>query len=451
MKLLFEYLKDRMEQNQDKRITSGNQSITYGELIQFSCKHYSELNQKKYAIRCSNVLDTIKALFTCFCASRTAIILSEKYGQVHCEKVISKTKPNAIISDGFCIETNKKLNILETLYDTFRLKNVQLLMCTSGTTKNLPKAAMITHKNLICNLLSIEEYFKLNSSDKILIIRPVYHCAVLTGEFLISLVLGVNVFFYDEDFDPYRIIEIIKMNGITTIGATPSLIYQLSRIVAKKSISLPLINLVLSGESLHDNVYRELRKAFPNVNVYSVYGLTEASPRVLYLPPDKFNNNYSSVGVPVKNCKVKITDNELCVKSPSVMKGYYNDYFLTKKTIRNRWLHTGDIATLNSQGYIEIKGRMDDMIIKNGINIYPLEIVNAILNDQNISEVHVYSTQSTTNNPKIHMKVVCSYKKKSEVFDSCKRYLPIYQYPDYIEIVDTLPKNASGKVKNNFN
>ena len=191
-----------------------------------------------------------------------------------------------------------------------------------------------------------------------------------------------------------------------------------------------------------------LRNSFPETKIYNVYGLTEASPRACYLPPEEFDLNPLSVGIPLASLEAKIEDNELLLKGGSIMKGYYNDPDSTVKAIRNSWLCTGDIAERDGSGRVYIKCRRDNMIIRSGMNIYPQEIENSLKQDEQIRDVLAFGVKNETVGERIHIKTVTPLSK-SEVFAVCRNCLPSYQLPDVIDIVDKIPKNASGKVIRN--
>jgi long-subunit acyl-CoA synthetase (AMP-forming) len=134
----------------------------------------------------------------------------------------------------------------------------------------------------------------------------------------------------------------------------------------------------ISGEVLTSRQALEISNIFTNTKFYNVYGLTEHSPRVTALLPHEFRLKPNSVGKPIGDVEVKIVDDELLIKSPCVMKGYFKDKDKTDKKIIDGWLHTGDQAYMDIDGYFYILGRRDNMIIKAGLNIYPEEIELAV-------------------------------------------------------------------------
>lgn len=439
--MLYEFLKNKMLHHLDQVVSNDAESITYRELIEYAESFGETLTKDKYGLLFDSDLNTAKALLACLYAKKTAVLLSKKYGQANIQQIIDTIKLSYLITDDGIKQISNEQEEYEDLSD------VALIMCTSGTT-GVPKGAMITYNNLIVNLGDISSYFDLNASDHILIARPLYHCAVLTGELLVSLSKGLRISFMSEGFVPSKILKNARKSDVTTLCGTPTLLYHLSRINLKSREPLILRNIAVSGECMTQKVAQLMREAFPNTNIYNVYGLTEASPRVSYLPPSEFDNNPTSVGLVLPSLRAKIEDNELVIFGNSIMKGYYNNFEATTHAKQNGWLHTGDIAEIDSNGRIYIKCRKDNMIIRAGMNIYPNEIENVLKQDENISDVLAYGVKKDNVSEKIHIKVVTNLTEL-EIYNICKEKLASYELPDSIEIVDDILKNASGKVIRN--
>ena len=436
--MLYEFIKQRMLEYPDQIISDGNQVLTYSEMIKQAESLGNQLTEEKYGLLCDSDFNTAIALLACFYARKTAIPLSKKYGDKHISKIIEKTQL------AYLITSNGVVRIADAMPESEDLTDVALIMCTSGTT-GVPKGAMITEKNLVTNLNDIDKYFRIDRTDHILIARPLYHCAVLTGELLISLLKGLRISFFSEGFIPQRILRVSKEKKITVLCGTPTLLYHLSVLNSKSKDPLCLKIMAVSGECMTWNAAIAIRKAFPEAEIYNVYGLTEASPRACYLPPDEFDQRPLSVGIPLASLEAKIENNELLLKGESIMRGYYNDVDATLCAIRDGWLYTGDIAEYDAQGRVYIKCRRDNMIIRAGMNIYPQEIENALKQDSRIRDVLAFGVKDETVSEKIHINVVTSLSK-ADVFELCRICLPTYQLPDAIDIVDEIPKNASGKV-----
>lgn len=439
MNILLKYLYERMSEFPNSLISDENEKITYGELIEFAESHHTFFSNRKYGIVCKGAINTIKAIFCCLFSGATAVIMSDKYGKSYCQKIINETKIPFLIDDyGIkCIapEIEEKEDISDVAY----------IMCTSGTTGE-PKAAMITYNNILCNIKDIGKYFNINSSDTILITRPLCHASALVGELFVSLMCGANIVVNSLAYNPFMIYRTLSKEKITVFCATPTVCYQLADICSRKAEEINIRKIAISGECMTKIVANKLLNTFQDSELFNVYGLTEASPRVSYLSPDLFNKNSESVGVALDSVKLKIVDDELYVSGDNVMKGYYEDPELTKKIIQEGWLKTGDMASYDSEGLLYVKGRKDNLIIRAGINIYPQEIENALLQDENIKNVIAYRIKNDISGDKIGIKVETDIIKESEIFKICKQKLPNYQLPDIIECIDELPKNVNGKL-----
>jgi acyl-CoA synthetase (AMP-forming)/AMP-acid ligase II len=430
-----------MLEHPDQLVSDGIKTLTYSEILEHAEALGNQLTEEKYGLLCDSDFDTVISLLACFYARKTAVPLSKKYGDNHISRIIEKVQiAHLITSSGL-------VRISDTMPEPEDLTDVALIMCTSGTT-GMPKGAMITEKNLVTNLNDIEKYFQIDNTDHILIARPLYHCAVLTGELLISLIKGLQISFFSEGFIPQRIVSVVKDKKATVLCGTPTLFYHLAALNSKSKNPLDLRVIVVSGECMTQKAAESIRRAFSNSNIYNVYGLTEASPRACYLPPEEFDLTPLSVGVPLASLKARIKDNELLLKGGSIMKGYYNDPDATARVMRDGWLYTGDIADCDEHGRVYIKCRRDNMIIRSGMNIYPQEIENALKQDERIRDVLAFGVKNDTVSEKIYIKVVTGLST-SEVFEVCKDRLPTYELPDVIDIVEEIQKNASGKVIRN--
>lgn len=452
--MLWQYIKEKMLEHPRQTMTEKGGGMNFEDLVVYAESFERQLRGKKCcAIYCSSEMVTGMALLACFAAEVTALPLSLRYGEAHCKKILNTISPDCIITD-----SNGDIRVYDISASSYIEPDVHpaLIMCTSGTT-GTPKGAMLTETNILTNLKDICKYFKVSSEDKFLIARPLYHCAVLTGEFLTALATGAEIIFCSEKFDPMGLIKILKKELVTVFGATPSLYNVLSRLV-RDSLDMHLTKIVISGECMSDAVGKRIRSAFPNAEIYHVYGMTEASPRIAYLPPDEFDDTPDYVGIPLASLEAKILDDNgnevgtgengiLYIKGDSVMAGYYNAPELTNKVLRDGWLRTGDIASINAHGRIKIKGRSDDMIIRAGMNIYPQEIEAEVKKDSRTKEVLVYGKyDEKRGSMQVAMKISGDFKSEKEVKDMCITLLPSFQVPEIIEIVDSLEKNGSGKI-----
>ncbi len=451
--MLWDYLKTKMMLYSNQKICENDASLTYEETIIFAEEFSKKLKgQACCVIYCKSEMSAAIALLACFAAKVTAVPVSSRYGDAHCLKIMETVSPTCVITD-----SNSEITLTKIPTSNYikPKEHPAVIIFTSGTT-GTPKGVMLSESNVVSNVKDIEDYFKITSEDSILISRPIYHVAVITGEFLISLISGVKVCFYSEQFNPINIINEIKKHNISTFCTTPTLMNTLSRFI-KKDTALHLSNIVISGECLNLSTAKSIRKVFPDTKIYCVYGLTEASPRVCYLSPEQFDSFPESIGVPLNSVEVKVVDKKgriitengegiLWVRGPNIMIGYYNNPTLTKSVIKKGWLCTNDIVKVDAFGRMCVRGRNDNMIIRAGMNIYPQEIEAVLKKDSRVSEVLVYEEKSSGITSKLCLKIVGDFKDISEIHSLCKSLLPAYQIPTKIILLEELPKTCSGKI-----
>ena len=450
---LWKHLKNKMLLNMQQEVCENNVSMTYEELIVFAEEFAKRLKGIKCcAILCQSEMAACMALLSCFAAKVTALPLSQRYGELHCNKILDEIEPDAVITD-----QDGEFQIVYIKDSTYVEPDVHpaLIMCTSGTT-GVPKGAILSETNVMTNVSDIAEYFNIDSSDSLLISRPLYHCAVLTGEFLTALVKGTKIRFYSGTFNPAVVLKMLKDYDITAFCGTPTLLSMMARFKRKSDADV-LKHICISGECMSMETGLSIAEAFPDAEIYHIYGLTEACPRVAYLPPNKFKKNADCVGVPLHSVSLKIISadgglvgkNEigiLWVKGDNVMGGYYKNPQKTNEVLKDGWLCTGDLALFTDEGFLKIKGRNDDLIIKAGMNIYPQEIESALKLDYRVKDVFVRGYTDDKLGVQIELNITGDFADVSEVKDLCRTNLSAYQVPTRINLLDDIPKNGSGKI-----
>lgn len=414
---LWTYLKQRMKKYGD-RIAFANSGITYTDILNFDCsaKHSRKLVVCDGNTRENHAISILK----CIASGNVTVPLSQEYGDkiyVYLRNVVSGE-------------------------NTQDLSDVAFLMYTSGTT-GAQKGVMLTDENIITNLKYIGTYFNLRGMKNICIARPLVHISVIVGELLYALCKGLTIYFYEEMFMPQRLLSYLCSNNIDVFCATPTLYQTLA-----DSNKTGMCNLkvgVISGEILTEQAGRKISESFPYTDFYNAYGLTEHSPRVSALLPPEFNKKPNSVGKPIGDACVEIVDGELIIKSPCVMKGYFEDKEATDKKIVNGWLRTGDCAHKDKEGYYYIDGRKDSMIIRAGLNVYPEEIENIVKDFKGIVDCVVYGEKSDRGT------VICMrYVGEIDVKELRKYLMKVLNpniIPKKIEKTDAIERTVSGKKK----
>lgn len=413
---LWQYLKTKMMSYGD-RIAFANSGVTYNDLVNINNLSSAESR----LVLCEGESREQQALkiLRCIAEGNVAVPITREYGKKNYEyirRVVEKRTPYKRIND------------------------LAFLMFTSGTTGR-PKGVMLTHENIISNLQYIETYFNLSEMKTICVARPLVHIAVLTGEILYALCCGLTIYFYEETFMPQRLITYFIQKKIDVFCATPTL-YQMLALISKDKV-FPIKVGVLSGEVLTARISKSITDSFPKTNFYNVYGLTEHSPRISALCPNDFVRKAGSVGKPIGDVQLKLVEEELWVKSSSVMRGYYLDNRNTREKLRDGWLCTGDKAHFDDEGYLYIDGRKDGMLIKAGINVYPEEIENVVNEIWGISDCLV-SGEFTDTGTVICMKYVGDLEIKELRKKLVGRLNPNI-VPSKIEKVGELARTVSGK------
>jgi len=448
---LWSFIKDRMLEHPYSTVSEGDAIMTFEELCIFAENYAGKLKASFYGIFCQSEMASAMALLACIAAGKPAIPIPTRYGNDLYRKILDEADPPYVISD-ITGELDELDMNAKTMVDFS--KSPAVILYTSGSTGK-PKGVMLSRSNLICNVKDILSYLPIGEKDTFLITRPLYHSSVLTGEFLAALCSGCNIVFYSGSFNPSDILKIIKRKLITAMGSTPTLMSTLARLVRGTTTATVRI-LTVSGECMTVGMAQSIRTGFPKAKVLCGYGLSEASPRVAFLPHELFNKNPTAAGLTLPSVEIKIVDEngnevkagqvgELLVKGDNVMMGYFKNPQKTKETIKDNWLHTNDLAYVKKE-LLYIKGRKDDMIIRAGMNIYPAEIENVLSTDERVSDLLVYGYFDGTTQ-QIGLKIKGDFSYIEEVVELCREKLSSYQMPNKIEIVDNVTGSFSGKKK----
>ncbi|MCL2322388.1 MAG: acyl--CoA ligase [Oscillospiraceae bacterium] len=337
--------------------------------------------------------------------------------------------------------------------------SVALILYTSGTTDK-PKGVMLTHKNLESNTDSILDYLNLNENDSVLVTLS-FGYSYGNSLLLTHINKGALLYISHDALYPQKILQILEnenLTGFSTVGSYLNILLKQDNISKKPFENLKYMT--FAGESTSFEDLMKLHGLNNNLLLYVMYGQTEASARLSYLPPDKLMEKKGSCGIPIKGVTIHIVDDdgnelpcnitgEIIAKGDNIMKGYYNDSFETKEKVKDGWLYTGDIAYKDEDGFIYIVGRKNDLIKYLGHRISPLEIENEINKCENILESAVVESKDFLNNTKIKAYLVLKDKNIGilDLSENIKKSLPSFKRPHIIEIIDSLPKTFNGKIK----
>lgn len=333
------------------------------------------------------------------------------------------------------------------------------LMYTSGTTGK-PKGALLTHGNLLWNLFNTILGREEREGEVSLVIGPLYHTAALNNHFITRVAMGGTSVLIRR-FDPEQVMEIIQQERATVISGAPAA-YHLMLSLPGGQYDTRSITKCTTGASILPNETKErLTKLFPNLSgIYDVYGCTEATPSIAILKAKDSLRKKECVGPPVAFLEARIVDDrdrdvgtgevgELICRGPNVMKGYYKDKEATREALRGGWLHTGDLARMDGEGFLYIVDRKKDMIVSGGENIYPREIEEILYSHPKIEEAAVIGVPDPLWGESVRAIIVLKKGEtmtEGEVIEYCKGRLASYKKPKSVAFVEGLPRNPSGKV-----
>jgi len=334
------------------------------------------------------------------------------------------------------------------------------IMYTSGTTGR-PKGAVITHRNVIWNLFNTILGREEKEGEISLVVGPLYHTAALNNHFTLRVALGGTSILVKE-FDARQVLEMISRERVTVISGAPAMFHFLLNLPDKEKYGTRSVTKCTTGASiLPDETKEKLFRFFPNIQgIYDVYGCTECSPNICILKAKDSLRKKESVGPPLPFLEVRIVDDqdqpvpagtvgELTCRGPNVMKGYYKDPEGTAEALRGGWLHTGDLARMDEEGFVYIVDRKKDMIISGGENIYPREIEEVLYRHPKIQDAAVVGIPDPLWGESVKAFIVLrkgEAMKGEEVTEYCKAHLASYKKPKSVRFVQALPRNPSGKV-----
>lgn len=328
------------------------------------------------------------------------------------------------------------------------------IIYTSGTTGK-PKGAVLTHGNLVSNAQGISEALDIGPEDNLLCVLPMFHSFAWTVTIMDALLQGGRITIL-ETFQPKDAIKTIQEEGVTIVCGVPTMFgYYLS--LGSREAYEKVRLFVSGGASLPGEIIASFKQKF-GIDITEGYGLSEASPVVTVNRIGRVRPG--SIGLPLENIEVRIESpegeilpageiGELVTRGPNVMSGYFNQPEATETAIIDGWLHTGDIARIDEEGYIFIVDRLKDIIIVGGLNVYPREVEEVLYQYPGIQEAAVIGVPD-----KLRGEVVCAYivLKEEAPYDRknlmrhLQENLANFKLPKEIVVMDALPKNATGKI-----
>ena len=334
---------------------------------------------------------------------------------------------------------------------------------TSGTT-GFPKGATLTHHNILNNGFFIGEALRLSDIDRICIPVPLYHCFGMVLGNLACVTHGSAMIYPSEAFDPVSVLDTVAVERCTGLYGVPTMF--IGELDHPRFGEFDLSSLrtgIMAGSPCPIEVMKRVVRDMHMSEVTICYGMTETSPVSFQSSvDDPIERRVSTVGRIHPHVEVKIIDadghivppgvpGELCTRGYLVMQRYWNDTDHTQEAIDSaRWMHTGDLATLDSEGYCNIVGRIKDMVIRGGENSYPREIEEFLYRHPKIQDVQVIGVPDRK-----YGEELCAWVKlkagveasADEIRDFCEGQIAHYKIPRYVKFVDSFPMTVTGKIQ----
>jgi fatty-acyl-CoA synthase len=350
-----------------------------------------------------------------------------------------------------------KLSSLSAVLNPDDPINIQF---TSGTTGN-PKGATLSHLNIVNNACCVAQAMKLTEHDRLCVPVPLYHCFGMVLSVLACVSVGASMVFPGEAFDPAATLKAASDERCTALHGVPTMF--IAELALPNFSDYDLSSLrtgIMAGAPCPIETMKRVVQDMHMREVTIAYGMTETSPVSFQSAThDPLEKRVSTVGRVMPHLEVKIVDEhgqtvprgtkgELCTRGYSVMKGYWGDDARTADAIKDGWMFTGDLATLDSEGYCNIVGRVKDMIIRGGENVYPREIEEYLFRHPKVGEVQVFGVPDLKYGEEICAWIVPKSGQamtEDDVKNFCKGQIAHYKIPRYVKFVDALPMTVTGK------
>ncbi|MBS1175663.1 MAG: Acetoacetyl-CoA synthetase [Proteobacteria bacterium] len=334
---------------------------------------------------------------------------------------------------------------------------------TSGTTGN-PKGATLTHHNVLNNARFIAQCMGFSEADSLCIPVPLYHCFGMVLAVLACVSSGARMVFPGEAFEPLATLQAVAEERCTALHGVPTMF--IAELDHPRFAEFDLSSLrtgIMAGSPCPIETMKRVVAQMHMHEVTIAYGMTETSPVSFQSSTsDPLDRRVSTVGRIQPRLEAKVVDpatgkvvpvgekGELLVRGYSVMQGYWGDPARTAEAIRDGWMHTGDLATIDAEGYCNIVGRAKDMLIRGGENVYPREVEEFLFRHPKVQSVQVFGVPD----PK-YVEEVCAWITlkpgeqctEQEIRDFCREQIAHYKVPRYIRFVEEMPMTITGKVQ----
>ena len=334
------------------------------------------------------------------------------------------------------------------------------LIYTSGTTGR-PKGVMLSHGNLSANAGAIMSYLELSPKDRGLCVLP-FHFSYGNSVLHSHLLAGATLVIEDNFAFPKMVVQRMQDDQITGFSGVPSTFALMLGRCDLSEFRLPALRyFTQAGGAMPRPLIERVRAQAPGVQLFVMYGQTEATARLTYLPPHKLDERAGSVGIALPGIEIRVLDTtgaelpageigEVCARGPSIMLGYWNDAAATSEALRGGWLHTGDLGHKDADGYLYIDGRAVEMIKVGAFRVSPQEVEEVLAALPDVEEVAVTAILDEILGQAVKAVVVPRAGSSLDMLAvkaHCRQHLAAYKVPKIVEFAAVLPRTSSGKIQ----
>ena len=331
---------------------------------------------------------------------------------------------------------------------------------TSGTT-GAPKGATLSHRNLLHNAVCAASGMRLGPEDRLCIPVPLYHCFGMVLGVLACLTSGAAMVFPGQVFDPGTVLRTVAAERCTALHGVPTMFLAILDHPNFAGTDLSSLRSgIAAGASCPPPMMRRMIEDMNLVEITIGYGMTETSPMSTMTAIDAdMVTRTETVGTMLPHCEGRVIDDEsrlvplgttgqYCARGPGVMLGYWNQPEATAAAVRDGWMHSGDLATMDGHGRVRIVGRLIDMIVRGGENIYPAEVEAFLITHPAIAEAAVFGVPDELYGEKVCAWVRCREPAEPEsIIAWCKEKIAHHKVPALVRVVDSFPMTVTGKIQ----
>jgi long-chain acyl-CoA synthetase len=456
-------------------LLEGRERLTYEETFRLTRQMADGLSRKgvkpgdRVILALHNCLEFCISLYGIQWAGATAVLVNPRWTAFEIENAFSLTKPSLVIGDpaNLMLKSNLWLThapepIISSGNSNFERRlapeDIAAMLLTSGTTGK-PKAVMLTHRSIFANASQLAKRKLLSSKDRFLCSIPMFHSNGHTAALQSMLVAGSSLVLLDK-FTPEGLLESAQKYECTAISGVPTLYQHLINHFADKPVDLSKLRICVSGGApMPVSLFHEVEKRF-GAFILEGYGLTETSAGACGNPLD--NRKIGSVGLPLDNTEIKIVNDseqvisagetgEILIRGPQLMRGYFEDPASTQAALTaDGWLRSGDLGSVDDDGFVTIRSRKKELIIRSGFNVYPAEVENVIRSIDGIQDVTVIGLPDPLYGEAVHAAVI-SDLDETELSVRLKKFsetmLARYKRPTSYSLHKDFPKTGSTKVQ----